>query len=89
MGRQQEWQDFSKKVEDHIVNYTIPQYGDHPNDQLTNWKFEDCITSIKRYANRATSNSRGAEETKRDMLKIAHYACVALSKLNNGGGLRK
>ena len=80
-NRRTEWTDFSVRVEEHIENYTVPQYGDYPNDQLTGWSFADCITSIKRYANRATTNSKSIEETKRDMMKIAHYACVALSKL--------
>jgi hypothetical protein len=82
-NREKEWVDFAEKVQKHVTDYTVPQYGDFPNDQLTGWSFSDCITSIKRYANRASTNSRGIEETKRDMLKIAHYACVALSKLES------
>ena len=81
-----EWQGFAVKVGDHIENYTVPQWGDAPDDQLaTDWKVNDCILAIKKYANRAGKNSRGVEEDIRDMLKIAHYACVAYSKMVSGG----
>jgi hypothetical protein len=83
-NRRSEWNAFAYQVGKHIDEYTVPQYGDMPEDQLTEYSFADCITQIKKYSNRATSNARGKEETKRDMLKIAHYACVAYSKLQEG-----
>lgn len=76
-----EWVAFSSQVLDHIEQYTIPQWGDKPNDQLhTEWTINDCMLAIKKYANRAGKNSRGPDEDLRDLLKIAHYACVAWHK---------
>lgn len=77
------WEDFAKEVGDHIEVYTVPQYGDFPTDQLTEWELSDLTTTIKRYANRMGKNARGVEEDKRDMLKIAHYASVAWHKMND------
>lgn len=75
------WMNFSAFMEGHIEDYTVPQYGDYPDDQLTSWTPEQCIENIKRYCNRFTSNARGEEERLRDLLKIAHYAQVAWTKL--------
>lgn len=80
-NRGTEWEVFSFEVFSHIENYTVPQYGDKPDDQLhTDWTVDDCLTAIKKYANRSGKNSRGPEEDLRDMMKIAHYACVAWCK---------
>lgn len=75
-----EWRIFSRIVEDHIRTYTIKQYGDAPDDQLEEWTPEQCIEAIKRYCNRFSTNARGEDETLRDLLKIAHYACVCYFK---------
>ena len=81
--RFQMWQDFAREVGDHVESYTVPQYGDYPTDQLTEWTLEDLKTTLKRYANRMGSNQRGSDDQKLDMLKIAHYASVAWHKYNN------
>lgn len=83
-NRRSEWNAFSYLVGCHIDDYTVPQYGDMPDDQLTEYTFDDCIKQMAKYCNRAKTNARGPEEMKRDMLKIAHYACVARSKLQEG-----
>ena len=77
------WVVFQLKVHSHIDNYTVPQYGDAPNDQLETWTPEQCLESIQRYVNRNIkgTNARGPQEALRDMLKIAHYAGVAYEKL--------
>lgn len=82
-NRTRMWIDFARKVADHVECYTIPQYGDYPEDQLTEWTLEDIKTTIKRYANRIGTNARGPEDQELDMLKIAHYASVAYLKLRN------
>lgn len=80
-NRGQEWNKFSGDVLRHIEEYTIPQWGDKPHDQLsTDWTEADCMLAIKKYANRQGKNSRGPQEDQRDLLKIAHYACVAWHK---------
>ena len=37
--RTKDWNEFAAKVADHIENYTVPQYGDAPNDNVESWSF--------------------------------------------------
>lgn len=81
-NRGKEWLAFSDLVANHIEKYTVPQWGDSPDDQLaTEWTIADCLTAIKKYTNRSGKNSRGQEEDLRDPLKMAHYACVLYFKM--------
>ena len=80
-NRANEWTEFAIITKAHIENYTVPQYGDSPNDQVEEWSITTCAENIKRYANRIGSSRRGKLETLRDMVKIAHYACLILGKL--------
>jgi len=82
-SRGRQWQEFSLMVLDHIEEYTVPQYGDFPNDQAEGWTVQQCSDCIQRYCNRSASNSR-PEEANRDALKIAHYACLMHSKILDG-----
>jgi hypothetical protein len=79
--RVDDFENFSKIVVEHIRNYTIPQYGDAPHDQIQNWTPEQCMDSIKRYVNRFSSNRRGRIEQLRDLAKIAHLAAIIFDKL--------
>lgn len=79
--RGSQWLEFSYNVFCHIEDYTVPQYGDAPDDQVEAWTAEDCIKAIRKYAARFGTNARGPAESKRDMLKIAHYACIAHGKI--------
>lgn len=83
MDRLGEWQEFNAEVLKHIVQYAIPQYQneDETHDQVGALTLGDCITSIQRYINRFGRNARGNKEALRDLLKIAHYACIAYFKL--------
>lgn len=77
-----EFQDFANIIEGHIENYTVPQYGDAPNDQVENWTAKECIDrAIKRYVDRYGVQKRGRLEQLRDLLKIAHYAGITFWKL--------
>jgi hypothetical protein len=80
-SRGKEWIDFSRIVLEHIEKYTVPQYGDYLDDQISNFDTCDMIVDMKWYLNRVESNSRGIQETLRDMLKVAHYACIQYYKL--------
>ncbi|MCK4498965.1 hypothetical protein KAU11_00535 [Candidatus Babeliales bacterium] len=75
-----EWKRFAEKVLTHVDTYTVPQYGDRGKDDVTEWTTRDCMLTIKKYAARFGRNSRKDQE-KMDMLKIAHYACLIYSKL--------
>ena len=74
------WVKFATLVYTHIEDYTVPQYGDEGDDQLTGYTPEDCIKQIQKYANRAGRNVRSGQD-QLDLLKIAHYAQVAFDKL--------
>lgn len=80
-NRAKEWQAFSEGVLEHVNVYTVPQYGDAPNDQMTTASVDDIKHNLTRYINRIGSNARGTEESLRDMIKIAHYACILHGKL--------
>jgi hypothetical protein len=73
--------DFAKKVVGHIDNYTIPQYGDAPDDMIDEWSVEECRKQILRYTQRMTNNQRGHDDNLLTCLKIAHYACFLHEKL--------
>ena len=78
--RQYMWDIYSNIVGLHIAEYTVPQYGDYPNDNVAKWSVQDCIRQIQKYANRLESNARGPEEMLRDLLKISHYCQLAFFK---------
>jgi hypothetical protein len=78
--RAMEWVNFSARVINHIEDYTVPQYGDLPDDQVSEWTAAQCVENVKRYCNRFGKGQRGSEEELRDLLKMAHYACLAYSK---------
>lgn len=78
--RQYMWDTFASIVAMHVAEYSVPQYGDYPTDQLTNYTADDCMKAIQRYANRWGNNARGEDESLRDLLKIAHYAQTAYYK---------
>ena len=80
-NRGQHWLDVCLDVLDHIENYTVPQYGDYPNDQLTEWTDDEILSSMKRYLGRAGKGQRGSSEEVRDMLKLIHYASVRYARL--------
>lgn len=78
-----DWLDFSDKVLFHIEDYTVPQYGDKGDDQVSKeFSPKDCITNIKRYCNRFGRNSRPDQE-KLDLLKIAHWAQMCYDLMEN------
>lgn len=78
--RTKDWNEFAAKVADHIENYTVPQYGDAPNDNVESWSSQDCIAQIQKYAARFGTNQRAGQE-ELDLMKIAHYAQLAMCKL--------
>lgn len=75
------WKIFQEVVLRHIEEYTVPQFGDAPDDQVEQWSAEDCIRQMGKYIARFGRNRRGKEDQLRDMLKIAHYTSLAHEKL--------
>ncbi len=82
-NRGKEWQAFSDIVLNHIENYTVPQYGDFPQDPASDFTIEQLTGNIKKYIARFGKNQRAGQD-QLDLLKIAHYACIAYSKILNG-----
>jgi len=80
-NRATQWANFSLEVYNHIENYTVPQYGDFPNDQANNFKVRDVVQNMRRYLNRMETNQRGTVERHRDCYKLAHYACILMQKI--------
>ena len=64
----------------HVGEYTVPQYGDLGEDNVTNWSSRDCEVQIEKYVKRFKSNQRGFEEAQRDLKKICHYCALAHNK---------
>lgn len=79
-ARGAEWVAFAARVLRHIEDYTVPQYGDAPGDQVEEWSPEECVLTIRKYAARFRKNSRPGQDAL-DLVKVAHYACLALGKL--------
>jgi hypothetical protein len=79
MNRLKEWDEFSALVRKHIEEYTIPQYGDMPEDLASTWSKQDCIKSIGKYVARHGNHQR-QDQAAGDLKKTAHYACMAFFK---------
>lgn len=80
-NRGKELSTFCEILIDHVEEYTVPQYGDAPNDQVESWDSAQCVKQIGKYAARFESNARGFQEKFTDLKKIGHYACLAFFKL--------
>lgn len=78
--RGQEWLCFSDSVLTHVENYTVPQYGDKGSDNVTEYTPEECILQSKKYAARFGRNQRDGQQLL-DLIKSAHYNCLAWTKL--------
>lgn len=73
------WMAFAKEVLNHIENYTIPQYGDSPVDQITEWTPEECLLAVKKRLARYGRNSRPGQQ-ELDFKKMAHEVSIAFEK---------
>jgi hypothetical protein len=83
-NRSKEWAEFAVRVLQHIEEYTVPQYGDAPDDQASKFSEHDIAVNLQRYVNRLESNRRGFEDAQRDLLKIAHYCAMLYFKRQRG-----
>jgi len=79
--KSQEWREFADTVADHITGYCIPQYGDYPDTEIEEWTISDIKAFLRQYVNRIGTTVRGPKQAKSDALKIAHYGCFLLNKL--------
>ena len=79
-NRGKHWKRFAAAVLDHIESYTVPQYGDSPDDLIETWAPDQCIKALEKYIQRFGKNQRLNQEVL-DMLKIAHLAQITYRKL--------
>lgn len=75
-----EWQSFSNDALNHIERYTVPQYGDAPDDMLSNESPEYLMKQVQKYLNRFGKNQREGQELL-DLLKMTHCIQIAYTKL--------
>lgn len=73
---------FAYEVISHIDGYTVPQYGDSPDDNVELWSSEDCHKQAEKYIKRRNT-SRRPDEKKLDILKAVHYLQMAYEKMEN------
>ena len=78
-GRLCPFEKFVENVREHIVEYTVVQYGDSPDDQLEKWSVETCDTQVQKYLNRIDTNVREGQG-ERDLFKAAHLTQVSWMK---------
>lgn len=79
-NRAKAFNQFADKVINHIDGYTVPQYGDSPNDNVESWNSEDCYKQAEKYIKRRNT-SRRPDEKKLDILKAVHYLQLAAEKM--------
>ncbi|MCK5611123.1 hypothetical protein KAR91_55130 [Candidatus Pacearchaeota archaeon] len=72
---------FAFEVLDHIEEYTIPQYGDEGEDQVSDWTVEDCLKAVKKYIARYGRNSRKGQQML-DFKKMLHFVQLAAENHN-------
>jgi hypothetical protein len=79
-NRLDDWLSFGGYVSKHIEEYTVPQYGDKPDDQASEFTIEECLAHVKRYINRYGKNQRGRDDQEKDFYKMAQYVQIAWDK---------
>lgn len=79
-NRAKDWKVFADRVIDHIDNYTVPQYGDSPNDEVEIWTPEACLFAVRKYLSRFGKQNREGEQ-ELDLLKMAHFIQILYDKL--------
>jgi hypothetical protein len=82
LTKESEWIEFSEMVRKHIKVYVEGQYGDYPDEMIEGWDLRSIKESLDRYVTRIDAGERGIDEAKRDALKIAHFGCYLMKKLN-------
>jgi len=77
--RGNDWSCFADEVFTHIEEYTIPQYGDRPNDEMTNWSIEECLKDVSKRISRYGRQAREGQQLL-DFKKMAHVIQIAALK---------
>lgn len=83
--RGKNWLAFAEMVGAHVEGYTVPQYGDKGEDQVTAYSVEECLKQAQKYISRYGRNARPGQQDL-DFMKAAHYIQLAAEKHNEGQG---
>jgi hypothetical protein len=67
------------KVIPHIEDYTVPQYGDKPNDNVESWTAEMCFKTCEKYFKRHGNNQREGQDIL-DAIKMVHWLQLYVMK---------
>ncbi len=78
------WKEFADAVQAHIEEYAVGQYLDTENGLIEGWDAHTLMNQIEKYTWRHGSSMRGLKEQKADMLKIAYYASMIWTMLEQG-----
>jgi hypothetical protein len=70
---------FADKVFNHIETYTVPQYGDKGEDQMTNYTAKELVQQSQKYMSRYGRNAREGQQ-ELDFLKAVHCLQMAHDK---------
>lgn len=84
-NRGKQFAEFAADVVIHVDEYTIPQYGDSPDDMVETWTAEHVRNQMQKYLKRMDGNGRGSDDNLLSCLKIAHYAAILRDKLIEEG----
>jgi hypothetical protein len=78
-----EWRLFSGVVEQHIEQYVVQMYGDHPDKHIDAMSIEEVKGKMSSYVQRIgnAAKVRGKKDAMRDILKIAHFCCYTFFKM--------
>ena len=85
--RAMSWLDFSFEVLTHIEEYTIPQYGDKGEDQITEWCERDCLRAVSKRIARYGRNTREGQQAM-DFLNMAHEVQIGYEKYKEAKALK-
>lgn len=73
------WGKFAAAVSEHIRSYVMPRYGD--DDFAEHYTVQQCVDQAEKYLHRVKKGMSRPGEEKSDLMKAAHYAQKAWSKL--------
>lgn len=84
MGKNYQWFQFYNRVDKHINEHVIPQYGDFPDKMVEGYTPEKIQAKLEHYVERIGKDVRSKEEAIKDCYKIAHFACYLHAILTKG-----
>lgn len=82
-NRGERFKGVARAVYQHIEKYTVPQYGDYPDDRLTEMDEQDCWQDVQKYLSRRNGKERAPGQHKQDILKMIHLLAEIWLSMND------